>query len=331
MRCYFLFLAIFLFFSCTGKKEESKIPVQNQIISGDISIGGAYAFSRLMQSWADSFVQIYPDVEITIEINGSSEGLTGLKSGTYDIAMLSNPNDEHDTSGLVTYIPVVQDAVIPIMNSKNPYLKEIEERGINPQQFQKLYILGEKITWGEILNNNSGKEVIVYTRSDGSGAAVVWAGFLWKNQADLKGLPVNGEYEMLSKIQSDVMGIGYSNLANAYDLVTKKPLENIDIIPIDLDFDGHVNFKEIKKSGLDELHRSIWLGKYPKTLCRKLNIAVKSEDLNPQCKEFIHYVLKRGQEQVSGYGYCELNNIQLRRSVNILDEVLMQNPEDKNK
>ena len=329
MRCYFLFMAIFLFFSCAGKKEESKIPVQNHNISGKISIGGAYAFSKLMQSWADSFMNIYPDVKITIEINGSGEGLSGLKSGTYDIAMLSNPNDEHDTTGLVTFIPVLQDAVIPIMNSKNPYMKEIEERGINPQQFQKLYISGEKITWGEILNNNSGKEIVVYTRSDGSGAAVVWAGFLWKNQNDLKGLPVEGEDEMISKIQSDNLGVGYSNLANAYDPVTKKPLENIDIIPIDIDFDGRVDFKDIKKSGLDELHRLIWLGKYPKTLCRKLNVAVKTKDLSPQCKDFIHFVLKNGQKGVSTYGYCELNNIQLRRSVNILDEVLIKNPEDK--
>ncbi len=315
---------VVIIYSCNTSttKNQPDSPLSNSLSiepEGTLSIGGAYSLNQLMQLWADSFMALHPKVKISITKEGTGEGINGLISEKFDIAMVSTFVDDPDTSVQLEYIPVTQDAVVLIMNQQNPYLNEIKEKGITPQQLLNLFTSEKKISWGEILNTTYRAEAIVYTRYDVSGAAEIWAGFLWKTQSDLKGLPVQGEDEMIRKVQSTPFSIGYCNLANAFDMVTMRPLEKIAIVPIDLDYDRVVDFKDIKQTGLNEIHRSIWLGKYPKTLCRKLNLAVKVNNLNPLMNAFLVYILNDGQKYVSDKGFCPLNNIQIKHSYDKLE------------
>ena len=320
-----LFLPFFLVFSycntgSTEKDTSGEGPTGDTSLSGTISIGGAFALYPMMQSWVDSFTSINPEVKIIISKVGTGDGISGLVADKYDIAMVSYPVDDSATSLSVKYFQVAQDAVVPVMNTKNPFVAELEKKGLTPQQLQNIYISGKKATWGELLGNDSNEEVVAYTRSDLSGAAEVWAGFMWSHQKDLKGIPVNGEDEMIGNIQSNPKAIGYCNLISAYDLKTKMPLPNLAILPIDFDFDRKVDFKDVRQLGLDEFHRNVWLGKYPKHLCRKLTVAIKKQDIDPLKYAFLMYILNEGQANVNSTGYCPLNHIQIERSVSVLNE-----------
>lgn len=321
------FILIFLVSCKTGTDKNPDIsPLAASLAdqpSGTITIGGAYSLYPLMKVWADSFNLIHKDVKIVISKDGTGEGLRGLKNNNFDLAMVSDGSEYTDTTEGLEFLQVCQDAVIPITNLANPYLDEIQKKGITPQQFQYLFTSGERITWGKLLGKEYRNDVVIYTRYDKSGAAEIWARFFWKTQDDLKGLPVMGEDEMIKRIQSTPLAIGYCNLINAFNPVSKKLLENIAIVPLDVDFNGVADTedaKDMKDIRLSEFQRFIMRGKYPSALCRQLSVAVIKSDLNPLLNTFLVYILTDGQKVVHLNGYRALNRFQLRNAYMKLEE-----------
>jgi len=53
-------------------------------------------------------------------------------------------------------------------------------------------------------------KINVFTRSDESGAAEVWAKFLGKEEKDLKGKPINGDPAITEVVKNDRCGISFN-------------------------------------------------------------------------------------------------------------------------
>ena len=113
------------------------------------------------------------------------------------------------------------------------------------------------------------------------------AGFIFKEQSDLKGIKVTGDDEMIQSIQKNPLVIGFCNFSFAFDIPTGERKENIQIVPFDLDFDNKIDRKEIPFKNLEVAHRSIWLGFYPESLCRELSIACPGKPSDPLIIEFL--------------------------------------------
>ena len=95
-------------------------------------------------------------------------------------------------------------------------------KGLTKEQLIGMFV-DEKIkTWGELAGRPDVTDPIdVYTRSDSAGAAEAWAKFLGnKKQEDLKGIGVQADPGLLDAVVKDKNGIGYNNLAYAYDAAT---------------------------------------------------------------------------------------------------------------
>jgi phosphate transport system substrate-binding protein len=308
-----LLLSLIVTFGCKPRKSE-----QNQIklssepkieLSGNFTIGGAYALYPLVTRWTDSFMKIHPGVKIVVTTGGTGLGIDDLLAKKNQLAMISRPlTDEELTEG-VWVVPVAKEGVAPIVNQKNPYIKRILERGITPEKLIKLFTAGKQVTWGELLDTTIKENVAVYSRADESGAAVVWANFLWKESTDLKGKKVVGDDEMIKSIQGDKLAIGYCNFSYAFDTVTGDRIKDIQVIPIDLDFDKTIDKKEVPFSNISKAHRGLWLGYYPKNLTRELTFGSLGKPTDRAILEFLNYALTTGQSQVARSGFCELNDI----------------------
>ena len=145
---------------------------------------------------------------------------------------------------------MVKDAVFPTINSNNPVLKKIAEKGIKKKTFDDLWIAGKPLTWGEISGTPTKNAVQVYTRSDSCGAAETWAHYLGKKQEDLKGVGVYGDPGLAEAVKRDVYGVGYNNLNYAYDAKTGLPVAGIQIIPIDVNENGKIDpAEDLKHQG----------------------------------------------------------------------------------
>lgn len=94
--------------------------------------------------------------------------------------------------------------------------------------------------------------------------------------------------------------------------------KDIQIIPIDLDYDNEIDRKEIPFNNLDKAHRGLWMGIYPKSLCRELTFGSIGKPTDPLIIEFLKYVLTDGQNDIKSTGLCELNDVYIGYSLDKL-------------
>ena len=293
-----------------AQKNDSKVE-----LTGSFTITGAYALYPLARRWSDDFMKIHPGVKIEVVAGGTGRGIEDLHSKHNQLAMISRPLSDEEQSDSIWTIPVAKAGVAPIINQRNPYFKRILERGIDPQKLIRLFTGDKPMTWGELLDTLSKDKVVVYTRADESGAAVVWADFLWKQSSDLKGAKVTGDDEMIKSVRSNPLSIGYCNFSYAFDSVSGDRAKDIQVMPIDLDFDKKIDRKEIPFSNINKAHRGLWLGYYPKNLTRELTFGSIGKPTDQAVLEFLHYTLTTGQSIVGKSGFCELNDVYKRSAL----------------
>jgi phosphate transport system substrate-binding protein len=268
-----------------------------------------------VKKWSDDFMKIHPGIKITITANGTGYGIDELNSKKTQLAMISRPLTDEEESDSIWTIPVAKAGVAPIINQKNPYFLRILHRGIDPQKLIRLFTANGSMTWGELLDTVSKEKVAVYTRADESGAAVIWADFLWKQSTDLKGIKVTGDEEMIRSVQGNALALGYCNFSYAFDSVTGDRVKDIQVVPIDLDFDKTIDKKELPFSSINKAHRGLWLGYYPKNLTRELTFGSIGKPTDMAILEFLKYTLTKGQASVGKSGFCELNDVYLRNAL----------------
>jgi phosphate transport system substrate-binding protein len=322
-RSIILLLCLAVLFACKpGKPEQSRNVVSSGSkaeISGSFTISGAYALYPLVKKWSNDFMKIHPAVKIVVIQSGTGLGIDDLQAKKVQLAMISRPlTDEEQTEG-VWVIPVAKEGVAAIVNQRNPYIKKILEHGVDPQKLIRLFTGNGSMTWGELLDSSLKEKAVVYTRGDESGAAVVWANFLWKESTDLKGIKVVGDDEMIKSIQGNQLAIGYCNFSYAFDSVTGERTKDIQVMPIDLDFDKSIDRKEIPFVNIKKAHRGLWLGYYPKNLTRELTFGSIGKPTDHAILEFINYTLTEGQTAVAASGFCELNDIYIKNALENLN------------
>jgi phosphate transport system substrate-binding protein len=302
----------------TSKESGQQKEAVKSELNGSFSISGAYALYPLILKLADEFMVIHPGVKIEVSKIGTGEGITSLLEGKSQLAMISRPLTDEEAKAGIWVVSVAKDGVAPIINQKNPHIERLLEQGISPDEFIHVFTSGKQITWGEILDTNAKDKITVYSRADESGAAEIWAGFMYKKASDLKGIGINGDDEMIKSIQEDPLAIGFCNFSYAFDVTTGERKKDIQIIPVDLDFDNKIDRVEVPFKNLEEAHRSLWLGFFPDQLCRELTLGSVGKPADPVIVEFLKYVLGEGQQGIKKAGFCPLNDVYIKYSLEYL-------------
>lgn len=312
-----LLLVLTIIFGCKpgkpGSSGTTAAFAAEENISGSFTISGAYALTAVLKKWAEDFMNIHNDVKIEILEKGTGQGIVDLIDGKADLAMISRPLSDEEKEAGIWMMPVAKDGVAIIVNDNNPYLPRLMKQGLSPDEIQKLFTARPSPTWGELLDTTGSARAVVYTRADESGAAELLAGFLFRKPVDLKGVEVTGDEEMIDRVKNNILSVGFCNLSYAFNILTGERIENIQIVPFDLDYDNKIGKIEKPFSDIETAHRSVWLGIYPESLCRDLTLgSLGGKPADPAILAFLNYVINDGQRIVSEAGLCNLNNIALR-------------------
>ena len=287
-------------------------------LKGTISASGAFALYPMMTVWADEFKKLNPGVNFDISAGGAGKGMTDALAGAVDIGMVSRDITKDEQAKGAAWVGVVKDAVFPIVNAKNPILADIMSKGITKSIYTDIFITGKITTWGQVVGRPEMTDAIhVYTRSDSAGAADAWAKYLGnKAQADLKGVGVNGDPGLTAAVVNDPLGIGYNNLAYAFDPSSGQVVTGITVIPLDSNENGIADPDEIVgiKAKAIELVAN---GKYPSPPARVLNLVTKGKP-SRLVQSFLQWVLTDGQKFVSQAGYVTLPQDQLDANLQII-------------
>lgn len=338
MRRNFLLLALTLLFGSASlygqdlrkadrkeRKEERKDErverreLRRGSLQGEIQISGAFALYPMAVKWAEEFRKIHPKVKIDISAGGAGKGITDALSKVVDLGMVSREINQAELDKGAFVITVAKDAVVPTVNSRNPLAIDMLTRGLTLKAAQKLWRENSIKTWGEVLGTASKVPVHVYTRSDACGAAETWAAWLGCKQEDLEGTAVFGDPGVASVVQRDKVGIGFNNIAYAYDLTSKKPHRGIMVIPIDIDGNGRVDLDESFYGTITAINAAIADGRYPSPPARQLYLVAGGKPEKPEVIAFLQFILTSGQDFTTEIGYIPLKTDKLENELNKLD------------
>jgi phosphate transport system substrate-binding protein len=276
-----------------------------------ISISGAFALYPLMQAWSDAYQKDHPEVTFDISAGGAGKGMVDTLSGAVEIGMISREISPDEAAQGAFGIAVAKDAVFPMVNAKNPVIRELQERGITKAVATGIYITGKITTWGQVVGRPEITDPIhVYTRSDSCGAADTWAKYLGSAQENLLGIGVSGDPGILDAVAKDPLGVGYNNMGYAFDAKTGQLVPGTVVAPLDANENGTVDPDELFMDR-DAALKAINSGKYPSPPARWLYLATKGKP-SGAVQEFLRWILTDGQQLVAGAGYIELAPEQLK-------------------
>ena len=284
-------------------------------LKGEIQLSGAFALYPMVVKWAEEFRRIHPKVRIDISAGGAGTGITDALAKVVDLGMVSRDIYPQELEKGAFPIAVVKDAVVPTVNAANPLIAEILAKGLKQEAAKKMWVHNTARTWGDVLGTGSTIPVHIYTRSDACGAAETFAAWLGVKQEDLEGTAVFGDPGVTSVVQRDKIGIGFNNIAYAYDINTKKPYRHIAVMPLDLNGNGKIDPEEDFYSTSTELNAAIADGRYPTPPARNLFLVSNGVPEKPEVLAFLEFILTDGQEYAPEVGYIGLSTELLEKEL----------------
>jgi len=259
---------------------------------------------NLSIKWAEEYNKVYPDKKIKVVTVSDTKLVSSLiekgNNGFVSSAYYSEVNSES-----LWKVIVGHDVIVPVINSKNPYLNEISQHGISPEALASFLNNKDSKNWGTLMKNNQNSPVHYYWINDESVSKGL-AGFLKTDPTKQEGIKVENGESMIAAIQKDPLAIGFCKMVNIIDFNKQTIAENIKLLPLDRNGNGMIDYNEKIYDDFNGFSRGVWIGKYPKTLFSN----IYSVSLNPPNNEteiaFMKWVLTDGQQFLYNNGYTDL-------------------------
>ncbi|MEG1498941.1 MAG: substrate-binding domain-containing protein [Bacteroidales bacterium] len=302
-----ILLSALCLFACNSNSSKSK--EENSLV-GNIKISGAYALYPMVSIWAEEFQKLYPKVKIDISKGGAGKGIADVLSQKVDLGMISRKLTSIEREKSLWTIAVAKDAVVVTINSNHLLYQEIMTKGLSQIQLYKIFISGEISNWKQLypdIESAPDEPIHVYTRSDDCGAGETFANYLNRNQKEILGFKVGSDPAMAAAVEKDIYGIGYNNIGFAYDRNTRKPVNGIAVVPLDINRNHQIDKKENIYTTVDDLSYAIKDGVYPMPPARVLCFVSKGQPNTPLLKTFLKYVLGDGQLLTHQGGFVALS------------------------
>lgn len=209
------------------------------------------------------------------------------------------------------------DAIVPIISQENPVIGDLELNGITSERISKILTSSESNIWEtskESKQRMSGKcyslnndqiinDLATYAKVD-------------KNL--LKINKVESVEELIATIKKDQTSIGFCKVSDIIDSKTQNIINGIRILPLDKNANGKLDNTEKIYDNLSSFMHGIWIGKYPKELCKNIYSIASSEPKNDTEISFLGWVTSDGQKYLNSSGFCELASSQSQANIDLL-------------
>lgn len=300
-----LFIGLLLLFSSNLSSKEKELLNKNSVLpQGTINVLSSPDLYNLTTKWANEYCRLHPGVIIKVVNSSDVQKVDFSKEGA-NLGFISNENYSAINSESLWKMVIGRDVIVPIINSKNPFLKEIYQQGISPKALAQILESSKKQNWGMLLKNGQNVPVNYYMVNDASVKSGI-ANFLNIPKDKINGIKSEHGSEMILKIQGDPYAIGFCKITNILDATNQGIVENIKLLPIDRNANGRLDYMEKIYDDLYVFMRGVWIGKYPKALCRNIYSISTLKPTNEVEVGFLKWVLSDGQKFLTPYGYSDL-------------------------
>ncbi|MBL6962927.1 MAG: hypothetical protein ISR55_03830 [Bacteroidetes bacterium] len=267
-------------------------------LKGSIHIYSSSELYQLTSTWANEFCRLNPNVKIEL----SQEDVSLKKN-------LFFSSDEYyvdPSTDPLWKMELGRDILVPIINSENPLLDEINKKGLSAQSIAQIFTNKEGEFWNALLNGDFNAPIHYYLINDEAVQSRI-ASFLGLSQnVVLNGIQLENEKDLLSAIQKDPYAIGFCKMADIIDLPGQRIVDHIKLLPIDRNGNGQLDYTEQIYDDLNTLTRGVWIGKYPKNLYRNIYSISAKKPTNEIEVAFLKWILSDGQQLLAAAGYWDL-------------------------
>jgi len=243
-----------------------------------------------------SIISVRSVSEVGTVIDLIKTGQIGFISGEISTALPEETLTKH---------VVGRDVIVPVINSKNPFIDEINLKGISSGNLFMSLKNNDLKKWGTLLDGAQNATVNFYYTDDESVTRSIYD-FLGNSEIRLDGIKTTDNIELLSEIQKDPYAIGFCKMINVIDLQKQELTDGICLMPIDRDGNSKLDYNEKIYDDFADLSRGVWIGKYPKALFSNI-YSVSSDDLRNESEtSFLKWVVNDGQQFLYSNGYSDL-------------------------
>ncbi|MEI6575843.1 MAG: substrate-binding domain-containing protein [Bacteroidota bacterium] len=294
-------LFLLIFFSSYARSSTSN---QNKAVEkGTINIQCTPDLYNLIQQWAADYQKAYPGGKVNVFNVTGAAAISGMNSGTN---MSFVPGELATSLKKETWqIAVGRDAIVPVINPKNPMIEQINTNGVSAAAMATAFSNSEQQDWKSLTQSGKSTPIHFYMVNY-SPSKVVVAAFLGLDPSALKGIPLENEKELIAKIQSDPLAIGFCRIADIMDVNTHGIAENISLLPIDKNANGHLDYGEKIYDNWGSFLRGVWIGKFPKALSQNIYCVAVAKPVNESEVSFLTWVLSSGQDLLNQNGFVDL-------------------------
>jgi glycine cleavage system H lipoate-binding protein/ABC-type phosphate transport system substrate-binding protein len=270
---------------------------------------------NLSVRWAGEYSKLYPETKINV-VRVAGTKIDGSLFSNGDIGFISDEFISGFDDESVSKIVVGRDVIVPVINSKNPYIGELSAHGVSLEVLLKFLSQDSRI-WGTLIQNNASTKANYIWINEASIIKGL-SSLLHSDQINSAGTQVKTTEELISSIQKDPNAIGFCKMTNIIDLKSQGIAENIRLLPIDRNGNGIIDSNEKIYDDLNAFARGVWIGKYPKALVSNI-FSVSSVPLKNSSEiAFMKWILTDGQQYLYSNGYSDLLVAERQSSVSKL-------------
>jgi phosphate transport system substrate-binding protein len=244
-----------------------------------VRVSGSTTVLPIAQAAAETFMDRYPEVNLTVRGGGSSVGIANIISGTTDIGDASRQIKNKEivqarSNGINPVEHIVANDGIAIILHKDNNVKEL-----SIEQIQAIYT-GKITNWSEVGGPN--KPIVIISRDVASGTFEVFNTLILAGQKQLSGALMLASNNAVATTVADTPGaIGYCGFGYLTDRI-----------------------HSVKVNGINPSIDTIKSGSYP--VARKLYMYTNG---NPKgwTEKFINFIKSaEGQKIVEEQGFISL-------------------------
>jgi glycine cleavage system H lipoate-binding protein/ABC-type phosphate transport system substrate-binding protein len=266
----------------------------------------------LITNWVDEYQLRNPALSINLR-----ELTEVINTDDNALWFISDESIQAVTPSSRWKIVVGHDAIVPVVNSKNPFIASVHAQGITAQKLAMLFNGSGELDWATLIDKVPTQPLHFYLLDD---VAIQQRLLHFTNTEEglIKGIPVSTVEELLTAIQYDEFAIGFCRLNDLRKANSNEWIESIRPAPVDKNGNGRIdNFENIYQTP-DAFARGVWIGKYPSTLCGSIYAMSSQKPDDESVIQFLTWILSDGGQFLSVHGFSDLASVEKEESIALL-------------
>ena len=202
--------------SAASANDGAADAAQAESLSGKVTLGGSTSVEKVIGALSESFMQEYPDVDVTYDPTGSGAGITGAQEGTLDIGLSSRALKDDETG--LTATTFALDGIAVVVNPENAV------SDLSLEQIKGLAD-GTITNWSEV--GGADAPVVLIGREAGSGTRDGFESIVGVKDACKYESELTSTGAVIAAVASNPNAFGYASLSAVDETVKPVTVEGV--------------------------------------------------------------------------------------------------------